>query len=88
MPSRRPFAGNPAGDCLIEEPLPRLDHAVPRHRVGDRRDRVRHPGRDGRRGGGTTRDTFGLRWFSPRVEIDLCGHATLAAAHALRAHTA
>ena len=28
--------------------------------------------------------TFGLRWFSPAVEIDLCGHATLASAHALR----
>src|SRR5581483_6002506 len=25
-----------------------------------------------------------LRWFSPAVEIDLCGHATLASAHALR----
>jgi PhzF family phenazine biosynthesis protein len=30
-------------------------------------------------------DTFDLRWFSPMVEIDLCGHATLAAAHVLRA---
>ena len=29
--------------------------------------------------------TFDLRWFSPLVEIDLCGHATLASAHALRA---
>ena len=29
-------------------------------------------------------DTFGLRWFSPAIEIDLCGHATLASAHALR----
>src|SRR3984957_8963892 len=28
--------------------------------------------------------TFGLRWFSPAVEIDLCGHATLASAHVLR----
>lgn len=28
---------------------------------------------------------FGLRWFTPKVEIDLCGHATLASAHALRA---
>lgn len=28
-------------------------------------------------------DAFGLRWFSPRVEVDLCGHATLASAHAL-----
>lgn len=26
---------------------------------------------------------LGLRWFTPRVEVDLCGHATLAAAHAL-----
>ena len=28
-------------------------------------------------------DAFGLRWFTPIVEVDLCGHATLAAAHAL-----
>lgn len=26
---------------------------------------------------------FGLRWFTPEHEVDLCGHATLAAAHAL-----
>ena len=35
-------------------------------------------------GGGTMPDTFALRWFSPSVEIDLCGHATLASAHVLR----
>jgi len=28
-------------------------------------------------------ETFSLRWFTPTVEVDLCGHATLAAAHAL-----
>ena len=28
-------------------------------------------------------DRFGLRWFTPRSEVDLCGHATLAAAYAL-----
>ena len=28
-------------------------------------------------------DGFSLRWFTPRVEVDLCGHATLAAAHVL-----
>ena len=28
-------------------------------------------------------DHFRLRWFSPVVEVDLCGHATLASAHAL-----
>jgi PhzF family phenazine biosynthesis protein len=27
---------------------------------------------------------FNLRWFSPLVEVDLCGHGTLAAAHVLR----
>lgn len=28
-------------------------------------------------------DDFGLRWFTPAVEVDLCGHATLASAHVL-----
>ncbi len=28
-------------------------------------------------------DGFSLRWFTPKVEVDLCGHATLASAHAL-----
>lgn len=30
---------------------------------------------------------FGLRWFTPGMEVDLCGHATLAAAHVLLAET-
>lgn len=29
---------------------------------------------------------WGIRWFTPTVEIDLCGHATLASAHALFEH--
>ena len=28
-------------------------------------------------------DGFSLRWFTPTVEVDLCGHATLASAHVL-----
>lgn len=28
-------------------------------------------------------EDWGLRWFTPAVEVDLCGHATLAAAHAI-----
>jgi PhzF family phenazine biosynthesis protein len=28
-------------------------------------------------------DGIGLRWFTPKVEVDLCGHATLASAHVL-----
>ena len=30
-----------------------------------------------------SRDTFDLRWFTPTVEVELCGHATLASAHVL-----
>lgn len=33
------------------------------------------------RAGGGSR--FGLRWFTPGMEVDLCGHATLASAHVL-----
>jgi PhzF family phenazine biosynthesis protein len=31
-------------------------------------------------------DGYELRWFTPKVEVDLCGHATLAAAHVLFHH--
>ena len=33
-------------------------------------------------------DGFELRWFTPTVEVDLCGHATLATAHVLFDHLA
>jgi len=29
---------------------------------------------------------FPLRWFTPKIEVDLCGHATLASAHVLLRH--
>jgi PhzF family phenazine biosynthesis protein len=32
---------------------------------------------------GSDGDAWGLRWFTPTVEVELCGHATLASAHAL-----
>ena len=32
------------------------------------------------------KDGFALRWFTPDLEIDLCGHATLAAAPCLKTH--
>ncbi|HCL84765.1 MAG TPA: isomerase [Chitinophagaceae bacterium] len=31
-------------------------------------------------------DYYGIRWFTPAVEVDLCGHATLASAHVLFRH--
>jgi PhzF family phenazine biosynthesis protein len=30
--------------------------------------------------------SYGIRWFTPETEVDLCGHATLAAAHILFDH--
>lgn len=35
----------------------------------------------------TTGDHFGIRWFTPTVEVDLCGHATLASAYVIFNHT-
>lgn len=32
------------------------------------------------------REGFHIRWFTPKVEVDLCGHATLATAHVLFSH--
>lgn len=32
------------------------------------------------------KDGFHLRWFTPDIEMDLCGHATLATAHVLKKH--
>ena len=31
-------------------------------------------------------DDYELRWFTPTIEIDLCGHATLAAGHVVLRH--
>lgn len=69
----RPFAGNPAGVCLLREPLPDAvmqDVAMEMHQA---ETAFLLP--EG--------DEWRLRWFTPEVEVDLCGHATLASAHVL-----
>ncbi|MBT8091730.1 MAG: PhzF family phenazine biosynthesis protein [Gammaproteobacteria bacterium] len=69
----RPFAGNPAAVCLLEgERDAQWMQSVAEEMNLSETAFVR-PLQSG----------FGLRWFTPRVEVDLCGHATLAAAHAL-----
>jgi PhzF family phenazine biosynthesis protein len=68
-----PFAGNPAAVCLL--PAPREDtwmQAVAREMNLAETAFLLRCG-----------DEFGLRWFTPGVEVDLCGHATLASAHVL-----
>lgn len=74
--SDAPFGGNPAGVCLLEEPLDEARMQSIAFELGIAETAFLVPG------DGPT--TFGLRWFSPATEIDLCGHATLASAHALR----
>jgi PhzF family phenazine biosynthesis protein len=72
----RPFAGNPAGVCLLPSfPEPSWMQAVAREmNLAETAFLVR------RDGAGAEYD---LRWFTPTVEVALCGHATLASAHLL-----
>jgi predicted PhzF superfamily epimerase YddE/YHI9 len=68
-----PFAGNPAAVCMLARPADeRWMQAVARE-MNLSETAFLYP--DG--------DAWRLRWFTPTVEVDLCGHATLAAAHVL-----
>jgi predicted PhzF superfamily epimerase YddE/YHI9 len=70
-----PFGGNPAAVCLLDHDadpawMQRLAAEMNLSETAFVR-RGPEPG------------TFGLRWFTPAVEVALCGHATLASAHVL-----
>jgi PhzF family phenazine biosynthesis protein len=69
----RPFAGNPAAVCPLEAPIPEalMQDIAAENNLSETAFFLR----DG--------NAFGLRWFTPTVEVDLCGHATLAAAFVL-----
>jgi PhzF family phenazine biosynthesis protein len=73
------FAGNPAGVCILSAFL--ADSVMQKIAAENRHSETAFivPRRDG---------DFDLRWFTPKVEDDLCGHATLASAYvlALREH--
>ena len=71
--ANRPFAGNPAAVCLLDGPRDdRWMQEVARE-MNLSETAFLLPQADG----------FHLRWFTPAVEVALCGHATLASAHAL-----
>src|SRR5277367_3137322 len=74
------FAGNPAGVCILSAFLP--DSTMQKIAAENRHSETAFvvPRADG---------DFDLRWFTPVVEDDLCGHATLASAYvlALRKHS-
>ena len=73
------FAGNPAGVCILSAPL--ADSIMQKIAAENRHSETAFvvARADG---------DFDLRWFTPKVEDDLCGHATLASAFvlALRKH--
>ena len=70
-----PFAGNPAAVCLLPGPRGEawMQHVAAEMNLSETAFLVRRAAGDG----------FDLRWFTPAVEVALCGHATLASAHAL-----
>lgn len=68
-----PFAGNPAAVCILAEPRDEgwMQHVATEMNLSETAFLSRQE------------DGFNLRWFTPAVEVDLCGHATLASAHVL-----
>jgi PhzF family phenazine biosynthesis protein len=71
-----PYAGNPAAVCVLDEPMDEATMQSLAFELGIAETAYVTPTADP--------TAFGLRWFSPAIEIDLCGHATLASAHVLR----
>jgi predicted PhzF superfamily epimerase YddE/YHI9 len=69
----RAFAGNPAAVCLLPAPAETAWMAGVAREMNLSETAFLVPREDG----------YDLRWFTPAVEVDLCGHATLASAHAL-----
>jgi len=69
-----PFAGNPAAVALCAELRPDPWLAAVAAEMNLSETAFVGPRPDG---------AWNLRWFTPTVEVDLCGHATLAAAHVL-----
>jgi predicted PhzF superfamily epimerase YddE/YHI9 len=68
--------GNPAGVCILEPGAWPPIEQMQRCAAGSLFAEIAFlkPGRE----------RWHIRWFGPRAEVDLCGHATLAAAHVLR----
>lgn len=71
----RPFSGNPAAVVVLQGPAEAGWMQAVAAEMNLSETAFLHP----------TGGTWSLRWFTPALEVDLCGHATLAAAHVLYA---
>ncbi len=69
----RPFAGNPAAVCILDGPAEETWMQQVAAEMNLSETAFLYPREDG----------YNLRWFTPAAEVELCGHATLAAAHVL-----
>jgi PhzF family phenazine biosynthesis protein len=67
------FEGNPAGVCVMDEwlPIEMMEKIAIENNLSETAFAVKEG------------DTYGLRWFTPVGEIDLCGHATFGTAYIL-----
>ena len=67
------FTGNPAGVCILESWLPEetMQAIALENNLAETAFAVR------------VGECYEIRWFTPEVEVELCGHATLASAHIL-----
>lgn len=77
-----PFSGNPAVVCPLDAPANEdwMQRVAAEMNVSETAFFHPLPVHDEREAG----QHFALRWFTPTVEVDLCGHATLASAHLVR----
>ncbi len=69
----KPFVGNPAAVCVLPQSRDErwMQDVAREMNLSETAFLLRED------------DGFRLRWFTPAVEVDLCGHATLASAHVL-----
>lgn len=72
--AQQAFAGNPAAVCIREQPRSSTWMQQVAAEMNLSETAFLEPAEDG---------SYHLRWFTPAVEVDLCGHATLASAHIL-----
>lgn len=71
--TNKPFTGNPAAVCILPGPAHEewMQNVAKEMNLSETAFLYRQD------------DGFNLRWFTPAVEVSLCGHATLASAHIL-----
>ena len=75
--SDKVFGGNPAAVCVLDKWLPNdlMQKIAEENNLAETAFVVK-----------IVTESYDIRWFTPTIEVDLCGHATLAAAHVLFNH--